>query len=136
MAVEVSSFEADMIGRYLGRDKQAVGKPLREMTPSQIEKEQQASWQRWTGKPCSLLGEDGKCTVYPVRPVACRTHHNLAYDETNCVVLMKPGMKLEDLPTTPHLNLNEFQMWKTTVMFNGGASYADIREWFPKKEEK
>lgn len=30
----------------------------------------------WKNKACSLLGEDGLCTVYEVRPHICRTHNS------------------------------------------------------------
>ncbi|HEY2517766.1 MAG TPA: YkgJ family cysteine cluster protein [Polyangiaceae bacterium] len=26
--------------------------------------------------PCAFLGEDGACTIYPARPLACRGHHS------------------------------------------------------------
>lgn len=29
--------------------------------------------------PCPLLGEDGRCTVYEVRPLSCRRHHSMDF---------------------------------------------------------
>jgi Fe-S-cluster containining protein len=82
---------------------------------------------RYTGVACTLLGADGKCTVYPVRPVACRTHHNLAPDESNCIIA---GFdRSQPLPTTPSINLNEFLAQHALVFYQ--RQYADIREWFP-----
>jgi Fe-S-cluster containining protein len=129
MAVEVSAFEADMIGRYLGRRKATDGWHLSiDMDLKQAKQAQDESVRKYTGVRCTLLGDDGKCTVYPVRPIACRTHHNMAPDETNCVIVVKPG---EELPTTPHINLNEFLFYQAAVMVQGKTAYADIREWFP-----
>ena len=33
---------------------------------------------KYTGKPCPLLGKDGLCTVYSVRPSACRLNVNIS----------------------------------------------------------
>lgn len=129
MAVEVSAWEADMISRYLGRNKATEGQVLSIDNMEDAKREQDASVARYTGVRCTLLGADGKCTVYPVRPIACRTHHNLGPDETNCVIVVTPG---EELPTTPHINLNEFLFYQAAVMVQGRTAYADIREWFPK----
>jgi Fe-S-cluster containining protein len=33
--------------------------------------------ERWAARiPCALLGPDGRCTVYPVRPLRCRAFHS------------------------------------------------------------
>jgi uncharacterized protein len=126
MAVAVSAFEADMIGRYLGRDKQeAAAVPLDKYA---VPGAREHGFEAYTGVKCSLLGEDGKCTVYPVRPIACRTHHNLGHDETNCLIVTD---KSEGLPTTPSINLDGFLVFHAAVFFEGRQSFADIREWFP-----
>lgn len=128
MAVAVSSFEADLIGRYLGRNKvEAAAVPLEKYSdPSAREN----SVEHFTGVPCTLLGADGKCSVYPVRPIACRTHHNLGPDETNCVIVTD---KSEGLPTTPSINLDAFLVSHAMVFYEGNQSFADVREWFPNK---
>lgn len=133
MAVEVSAFEADMISRYLGRKKATEGQVVTVDNIADAKREQDASVAKYTGVRCSLLGQDGKCTVYPVRPIACRTHHNLGVDETNCIIVSTPG---EELPTTPHLNLNDFLMFQAAVMVQGRVAYADIRDWFPDLKEE
>lgn len=130
MAVAVSDFEASMISLYLNRSKQEMaGVSIdRYSEPSNTE----ATVKKYTGVACSLLGEDGKCTVYPVRPIACRTHHNLAMDETNCIIVTKDG---EPLPTTPSLNLNHFLSIHTWVFIEGNVKFADLRDWFPAQTE-
>jgi len=36
---------------------------------------------RWTAKiPCALLGQDGRCTIYEVRPLRCRAFHSYSLD--------------------------------------------------------
>jgi uncharacterized protein len=129
MAVAVSSYEADMIGRYLGRDKnEAAAVPLHKYADP---KARDKSVEDFTGVPCTLLGADGKCTVYPVRPIACRNHHNLGKDETNCVIVTD---KSKGLPTTPSINIDAFLVSHAMVFYEGNQSFADLREWFPKKE--
>jgi len=37
--------------------------------------------QRWKAKiPCALLGDDGRCTIYEVRPLRCRAFHSFSVD--------------------------------------------------------
>lgn len=130
MAVAVSDFEANMIGRYLGRDKVAsAAKTLAEYSDPVVS---EANLRQYTGVPCSLLGADGKCTVYPVRPIACRTHHNLAKDETNCIITTDPE---EGLPTTPEIDISGFKILHMMVSFEAGHKFADIRQWFPANKE-
>jgi Fe-S-cluster containining protein len=120
MAVAVSDYEADMIGRYLGRDKVAAGMTVDKFAEAQ-------TIERYTAVKCSLLGADGRCSVYPVRPMACRTHHNLAKNEDNCRIT---GIDRQGpLPTTPAINLNGFVGASALVLFR--RQYADVREWFP-----
>lgn len=131
MAAAVSDYEADMIGRYLGRTKANAGVSIEQYADPKGG-DGAAKVDEYTGVPCTLLDDNGKCSVYPVRPIACRTHHNIAYDETNCIIAgVEPGA---GLPTTPAINIDEFLFHHAMVFVQGGAKYADIREWFPKKE--
>lgn len=126
MAVAVSDYEADMIGRYLGRDKATVaGTDI-------VNFELRGTVEKFSGTPCPMLAADGKCSVYPVRPVACRNHHNVAADESNCVVAGHDYTKT--LPTTPAINLDGFLVFYAQVFFK--RAFADIREWFPPKEQQ
>lgn len=125
MATAVSKFEADMIGRYLGRDPADAGQPGED-----YEKDVGTMRDKWTGQRCTLLGEDGKCTVYPVRPIACRVHHNFAKDEENCRMVGVGARRM----STPAINLDGFQLTAAYVLgIQGGYAYADIRDWFPAK---
>jgi Fe-S-cluster containining protein len=37
--------------------------------------------ERWAARiPCALLGDDGRCSVYPARPLRCRAFHSCAVD--------------------------------------------------------
>jgi Fe-S-cluster containining protein len=36
---------------------------------------------RWAARiPCALLGDDGRCSVYPARPLRCRAFHSCSVD--------------------------------------------------------
>jgi Fe-S-cluster containining protein len=36
---------------------------------------------RWLARiPCALLGDDGRCSVYPARPLRCRAFHSCSVD--------------------------------------------------------
>lgn len=45
-------------------------------------------------RPCPLLGEDGQCTVYPVRPMTCRCYVSFS-DPSSC----DPGYINDHVPT-------------------------------------
>ncbi len=122
MAVSISDYEAEMIGRYLGRPLATKGENFMELAS----REDLVS--RYTGVPCTLLGADGKCSVYPVRPIACRTHHNLAVDEENCKI--SEGNRRE-LPTTPAVNLTEYQLAQSLMLVSNDRRFGDVREFFP-----
>lgn len=37
--------------------------------------------ERWAAKvPCALLGDDGRCSIYEVRPLRCRAFHSFSLD--------------------------------------------------------
>ena len=118
MATCLSGFEARMIGRYVGREPARLG---REMVASlDLERELQA---RYTGVPCPFLVA-GKCSVYPVRPAACRLHHSLMEDADNCRIRDN-----REPITVAHLNLLTVQMALAAVFM--ADDFGDIREFFP-----
>lgn len=79
----------------------------------------------YSGKPCTFL-EAGKCSIYPVRPLACRTHHNLSIDEENCKIA-----NVENPKHTPMLNLTPINYAYVDLALQSGDAFADIREFFP-----
>lgn len=121
MAVAVTRIEADAIGRYLGKDLAVTG------TQHEYIDRHPEDVKKYTGVPCTLLDAQGKCSVYPVRPIACRTHHNLAPDSNNC------KLNVEEPEMTVSINLIGVNVAAVDIgLQEMNTTFADIREFFPK----
>ena len=113
IAVVVSSFEADLIGKATGR---------RPATPP-AEADPQAAQDRYFGTPCPFL-KKGACTIYAERPIACRLHVSLADSSFFCSTEIKPADSC-----VPSLDLPLF--WATFGMQFYEYPSADLRDFFP-----
>ncbi|MGR5347163.1 YkgJ family cysteine cluster protein [Vibrio mediterranei] len=80
----------------------------------------------YDGTPCPFLGEDGACSVYEARPIACRLFY--AVDHYKYCYERKPH-RILTMASQP--NLFRLQKWLSEV---SDGTYAaggyDIREWF------
>ena len=123
MAVAVSDHEAKQISKYSGRPMYTEGHSIDEWDEEYTKTLQS----KYTGVICPFL-RDAQCSIYPVRPLACRLHHNLEATADNCKITGDRN----NLPSTPVLNLSEFMMAQAAVQYLGGCKFADIREFFPK----
>lgn len=119
MGVAITEFEANQIAEYTKRSIVEFPDPQEYMETFKAE--------TYATVPCTFL-EDGKCTVYPVRPLACRLHHNLADDATNCEI----RLPLETMEVTPSLNLNEVNFWFVNLALRNNEAIGDIRDFFPR----
>ncbi|WP_455233495.1 YkgJ family cysteine cluster protein [Geopseudomonas aromaticivorans] len=113
IAVVISSYEADLIGKAIGR------RPA-PLTP---EANPQTAQDRYFGSPCPFL-KKGACSIYAERPIACRLHVNLADSSFFCSTKIRP----ED-SCVPSLDLPLF--WATFGMQFFEHPSADIRDFFP-----
>lgn len=123
-SLNISAYEARLIGAHVGRQPMRLGRRMGE-SDSSLEGELR---KRFTGVPCPFLepGPRG-CTIYAVRPLACRTHHTLMDDESNC------RLELDDegvaVNRTPSLDLST--VGKASALIFRGEDFGDIREFFP-----
>ena len=122
MATNVSGYEARMIGRYVGREPRALGRDG--AAGDGLAEELRG---RYTGVACTFL-VDGRCSVYPVRPIACRLHHSLNDTPDNCRIIPPGSVGL----TVPLLNFGPVQA-AVAAMFMSD-DFGDIREFFPPQE--
>ncbi|MGX9960564.1 YkgJ family cysteine cluster protein [Xanthomonas euvesicatoria] len=76
----------------------------------------------YVGVPCPFLTE-GNCSVYEVRPLACRTHFSLAEDDLLCHVV--PGHPV-DVPQ-PDARLLRASFFS---MMEPDEAIADLRDFF------
>jgi Fe-S-cluster containining protein len=119
IAVAINQAEAAVIGRRIGR------KPAKPANRAMEGRDEfGASIALGFDKPCPFLKEH-QCSIYDVRPLACRSHFNMDIDAELCRV---------------DLGNNRVPLYKTTdldvigVYAAGGPHkmvVADIREFFP-----
>lgn len=110
MAVTMTSTEAELIGKFIGRK---VTIPARRT-------DIMANQKKYSGVPCLFL-KDGRCSVYEVRPLACRVHVNMADTPDVCDVKNPVQMPMLD---TQKIDEAHF------IAFRDDA-WADIRDFFP-----
>jgi hypothetical protein len=77
--VEATEPEILAVAAHLhGTRSPAAIEGLRERLSAQVQRVAALSdEERWAARiPCALLGGDGRCTVYPARPLRCRAFHS------------------------------------------------------------
>jgi uncharacterized protein len=119
--VGVSGYEVRAIERFTGRKAIMQGRggiPHPEL-PEQMRK-------RFTGKACTFLAA-GRCTIYSVRPIACRLHHSLESSPEPCDTARQPDMQVKSL----NLPLD-----RVLVHVFRTEDRGDIREFFPPPPEE
>jgi len=112
-AVSVTVLEAREIARFTGREY-VQPKPSLSLEQTQ---------EKYMGVPCTFL-VDGKCSVYPVRPISCRVYFNMSDTPEICDNLKYPSQSL------PCLNAQGVQFAQSIAL---GTDFHDIRQWFPDK---
>lgn len=134
MAVSIPRHEAEAIAQYTGRTLTTPEDsfPKAEETQQWIDRAggdagkaaalwaEQRYWSRYTGVPCTFL-KDGECSIYNVRPLACRLHHVLEDDNSKC--------KIGTSQRTASCDLQEFDAAMADT-FHTPTNWGDIREWF------
>ena len=116
IAVLMSDVEAQRIGEHIGRKPVKTG-----AFPADVK----ALQKQYFGVPCTFL-KGGRCSIYEVRPLACRLHFNMADEPLMCSTAIEPKNSL-----VPMLNLHGVD--KALFMMTLGSKHADIRDFFPKK---
>jgi Fe-S-cluster containining protein len=117
MAVTILDEEAKRIAQFLDRRyvKQARCKGIMEVAVKG-----DSMVQKYLRVPCPFLKE-GKCSVYEVRPFACRLHHTVSPTNDCC--------DLKVLQVTPAVNLGFLEKTHAFILFN--QAFGDIRDYFP-----
>jgi len=81
--VDATAPEILAIERHLRRaSAEEAIRALRERLAAAVQRvEGMTDEARWEAKiPCALLGEDGRCSIYAVRPLRCRAFHSCAVE--------------------------------------------------------
>lgn len=114
MAVGISSSEAKAIAK-------AYDIPMRFPNPLDVlnivEKYKQCR--------CPFLGVDNACSIYPHRPLACRTFFNISDYQEVCDLINYPGSSVPSFDLSPLWNLS------TLSAVSRGETFGDLRDFFP-----
>lgn len=115
MAVTVTSYEAELIGKAVGVE------PAKNVKMSL---DQDAMVAQYMNVPCTFL-KKGICQIYDHRPLPCRTHFNVSDFPQLCDTINHPG---QDVP-----NINFTKLWfaSSVLGLEGDCIFADLREFFP-----
>jgi Fe-S-cluster containining protein len=116
IAALISDVEAQRIGEAIRRKPVKTG-----AFPPDVE----GLRDKYFGVPCTFL-KGGRCSIYEVRPLACRLHFNMADDPLFCSTAIAPQNSL-----VPALNLHGVD--RALFFVTMGSPHADIRDFFPKK---
>lgn len=123
LRVPISQTEAEMIGEFIGRAPATLpaGSPTAPAKPSGK-----------FGIPCPFLKEN-RCSVYEVRPVACRTH--IVLDIDNLLCGYENAVLAEQLDPRavgiPRLNASVVTNAYWQIHREQQQASADIRQFFP-----
>lgn len=115
IAVTLTTTEAQIIGKHIGR------KPQDLKVPADIF----ANISKYSGVPCPFL-KKGRCSIYTVRPLACRLHFNLADSPYFCNVDIPPTESVVPQINTEVIDEAHFNAFQQEV-------WADMRDFFPPK---
>jgi Fe-S-cluster containining protein len=122
--VTISLVEAQLLSRASSRVPSAPRRSIRVTAESSMEAlaAQERQLQAGPLAPCPFL-RAGRCSVYKLRPIACRTLLNLDDDDLLC---RHAEGASADVPYSDATKLKAF-----ALMAQPGTQYADIREFFP-----
>lgn len=110
--VMILAGEAEVLAQASGRTMTQL--PIR--NPRTIDREAHM------GEACPFL-EENTCSVYEVRPLACRLHHNIGFYSSVCDVSVKNVVPM----------INSFRWFELGFAYLSGNKEAvgDIRDFFP-----
>lgn len=112
MAVGISYYEALAISEYTGRGMHTV---------NELEDAKTLAT-KYRGQPCTFL-VNGECSIYEVRPIACRTYANVSeYPELCENEIFGDG-------STPSINLDDFYT-RVARIIGPDVPWGDIRDFF------
>jgi Fe-S-cluster containining protein len=120
-AVTIFEPEAEILAKYSGRE---YTKPAHNLRVTDEESLAMVDRHRveYTGSQCPFIGDKGECTVYAVRPFACRTCFNISDTPEQCDT--SQGSK-----EFPAIDLSKF--WAAHSISLMDYPLGDLREWFP-----
>lgn len=116
--VAITRTEAQLLGSRIGVQPSAMKTP-------RLRPQDSYSYQT----PCTFL-ENGECSIYDSRPLACRKHASFEANEEPCRLTDQAGNHLNAkiaIPNFPGI----VDAFNVVMKLVGKTDYADIRDYFP-----
>lgn len=104
-------------------EAEAIGEAVRVKPSMKAAKRQPEDVAEHFGSPCTFL-QDGRCSIYDSRPIACMLHHSLGADPSMCSVSIDPAESF-----VPTVDLRAF--WIACALVTYRRGWADLRSYFP-----
>jgi len=123
MAVGITGTDAAAIAKHLG----IKARPVPAIDLAALEDPRDAAVTKYMGTVCPFL-KNNRCSIYEVRPMACRTHYNLSAFPEVCNVIDYPGNDVPNLDWRPVWHAEAFLELET---HGPNTRLGDIREFFP-----
>lgn len=76
---------------------------------------------KWKDKACSMLGDDGLCTIYEHRPIVCRTHNSIDI-VSKCDKRIDPNSSVKEYRILESEAINA-----SMYLVTGASSMSDIK---------
>lgn len=118
MAVGITEYEATRIAKFLGIEARTLPK----MTLAMAAVARETIVEKYMNVQCPFM-KKRECSIYEVRPLACRTHFNISAFPQLCDTINNPGSEVPNLNFTP--------LWAASATVSLNGSFGDIREYFP-----
>lgn len=124
MAVTITGYEAKVIGEYIGVPPQSVPMDIEHVMSKSSDELQEELRDTYSGKDCCFLVE-GQCSIYSVRPLACRAYFNISGEPSLCDLTLGSN----DVPS-----IDFTVLWAAHAQAFLQYEFGDIRQFFPTVE--
>lgn len=121
MAVTITGYEAAIIGKHIGRQPTPVNFNVEHFIDAGVEVAQAELRDKYTGKDCPFL-KDSKCSIYEVRPLACRSYFNISGEPDLCDLTKGAN-------DVPSIDFRVF--WAAQAAAFMQYEFGDLRDFFP-----
>jgi len=115
IAATITTTEARIIGKYVGRKPLVLTKRVDIF----------GNIPKYSGTPCPFL-KQGRCSIYEVRPLACRIHFNLADSPYFCNTAIPSKESYVPQLDNDSIDVAHFKAFSQEI-------WADMRDFFPPK---
>lgn len=121
MAVTITGYEAAIIGKAIGRQPTPVNFNVEDIVERGVSDVQEELRDKYMGRDCPFL-KDSKCSIYEVRPLACRAYFNISGHPELCDLTLGAN-------DVPGIDFRVF--WAAQAAAFMQYEFGDIREFFP-----